>query len=980
MLFGPSANHNGTRSPMFAVAGRAVRVATVLLVFAAVFGVPARGQSFSKTYQLGGPIHVSCCVNGMAYGFTPVIQDASISGNVQITSISVSDTGNIAATDPNGIAGTTWEVFVGSSSCGFPVGQQQGIISLNTYSCNAQTQLIFNTNGNFTAPAAGVFSGSYNFQTNTLTTNDIGQLITGTTATTNLTQGLFAQILLWGGDQGADLTLNNISITINGIANGNASGPFAFVGSGSSANCCLVVIDTSTNAVVASIPITGLGIPFAVAPDNSKIYIADYNNNLLDVIDTASKTLQTAISAPGQPNAAVVTPNGKFVYVGANNGNVYVISLATNSVVATIPMGFQVTWVTVTPDGSSVYAAGGGAVVAQISTATNKITTTFVVPVTAEQQTAGCCLAGPVFTPAGMTGYIEESSGAPGSVVPGTVHVYSFPGNTPTGTISVPTFPFDLVVSPDGTKLYVTSVGANNVSVINTSSNTVTATIPVGNSPQSLGFTPDGTLAYVGNVLDGTISIINTATNTVTGSLQLPLPFGIVIPATPPASQATTLVLTPPNLVFGNQVIGTSSENSSIQVTNPSGVTAVTITGITLTGPNPTDYIVSNNCPVPPAKLGTQASCFVNVAFAPLAVGTRTALVQIVDNNGTASSTQSAPLSGGATAAEPTTTAVILNFGVGTNVSQTATFNCPSNTVPCTDPNAHSLKLTVPKVLTPFSLSVTASEVSLTGANGDCESGQTENSDFDCRFVDYFPIQTLANGDVIVPQCNAYSNGNCVFYRVGDTPPPSYYQGPVTEYVAWNNVAYVPPSNYQANNPRLYDDPDDPPYDVNHQFVFDITNYYQPTGEFVGLDPGISGQTLHFNDFVVAYPGVTSGNYTFAILPPLKANKAAVFPQGSSIPISFTLAPSLPAGIAMMPPHRTGYSVLLDTNNTGCGDFSGAHQPTMTLPASQTNFVYDPQHQQYNLKLAGIYKPGNYKLLISSDLIAEQCAPFTVSK
>jgi hypothetical protein len=52
----------------------------------------------------------------------------------------------------------------------------------------------------------------------------------------------------------------------------------------------------------------------------------------------------------------------------------------------------------------------------------------------------------------------------------------------------------------------------------------------------------------------------------------------------------------------------------------------------------------------------------------------------------------------------------------------------------------------------------------------------------------------------------------------------------------------------------------------------------------------------------------------------------------------------------------------------------------MTLPASQNNFVYDPQHQQYDLKLAGIYKLGNYKLLSSSDLIPEQCAPFTVSK
>jgi hypothetical protein len=119
---------------------------------------------------------------------------------------------------------------------------------------------------------------------------------------------------------------------------------------------------------------------------------------------------------------------------------------------------------------------------------------------------------------------------------------------------------------------------------------------------------------------------------------------------------------------------------------------------------------------------------------------------------------------------------------------------------------------------------------------------------------------------------------------------------------------------------------DDPPYNLNHQFVFDISNYYQPTGEFVGLDPGISEQRKHFNDFVVAYPGVLGSNYTFAIQPPLKANKAALFPQGNSIPMVFKLTANTPAGIAMTPPHRTRYGVLLDTNNTGSSDFSGAHQ------------------------------------------------------
>jgi len=183
--------------------------------------------SFTRTYQLGSGIEVACCAKGpMSWGFTPVIQDTSLSGNIQITSISVSDNGNILATDPNGVAGTTWELFIGNSSCGFPVGELQGVVNLTTYSCNTQTQLILNTNGVFSAPGTGNFAATYNFTSSTFTANDTGQLISASTATTNLTQGLFVQLLLWGGDQGADLILSNISVTITGTTTGSANSRF----------------------------------------------------------------------------------------------------------------------------------------------------------------------------------------------------------------------------------------------------------------------------------------------------------------------------------------------------------------------------------------------------------------------------------------------------------------------------------------------------------------------------------------------------------------------------------------------------------------------------------------------------------------------------------------------------------------------------------------------------------------------------------
>jgi YVTN family beta-propeller protein len=209
-----------------------------------------------------------------------------------------------------------------------------------------------------------------------------------------------------------------------------------------------------------------------------------------------------------------------------------------------------------------------------------------------------------------------------------------------------------------------------------------------------------------------------------------------------------------------------------------------------------------------------------------------------------------------------------------------AVFNCPSGKDPCPDPNAHSLTLTAAVVNTPFTMTVAATEVPTTQASGDCQAGNTPMTDFDCRFTSFFAYEMLSNGDVIVPACDAYSNGNCVFYSVyfeerGNEPPTSDYAGPINWGIAWNNTSYLPPPqyNYQVNNPRLFDDPDyeaspTTPYGTNCnvpmlingnptmppiycQFVFDITEIFEPHQP---PDAYIGGKTKQFNDVVVAFP------------------------------------------------------------------------------------------------------------------------------
>jgi YVTN family beta-propeller protein len=257
---------------------------------------------------------------------------------------------------------------------------------------------------------------------------------------------------------------------------------------------------------------------------------------------------------------------------------------------------------------------------------------------------------------------------------------------------------------------------------------------------------------------------------------------------------------------------------------------------------------------------------------------------------------------------------ITLSYAPGTTVQNMATYDCPSNpnpspTSPCLDPNAHSLALAVPTVLTPFTLTVQATEVPPSVADGICPNGDTPTQDFDCRFASFFTYQTLANGNKIVPLCYPYANGNCVHYLVysgqpGTEPPTSAYVGPIDWTISWNNDHFTPPAPYLGSTPRVYDDPDyavsntapfgtncstamqvgNPPVATNPpifcQFEFDITTFFNPTKP---VDATIGARTKQFNDVVVAFPPANAGLVTVTNTP-----DSATVVAGN--PIGFTVA------------------------------------------------------------------------------------------
>ncbi|HEV2379914.1 MAG TPA: choice-of-anchor D domain-containing protein [Terriglobia bacterium] len=92
----------------------------------------------------------------------------------------------------------------------------------------------------------------------------------------------------------------------------------------------------------------------------------------------------------------------------------------------------------------------------------------------------------------------------------------------------------------------------------------------------------------------------------------------------------TSVSFTPKNLNFGNHKVGQSSNPIGVTVTNLGTTKALTVNGITFTGANLADFSQTNNCG---ASLGAGKNCTINVTFTPAKTGTRSATLNINDND-----------------------------------------------------------------------------------------------------------------------------------------------------------------------------------------------------------------------------------------------------------------------------------------------------------------------------------------------------------
>jgi hypothetical protein len=94
------------------------------------------------------------------------------------------------------------------------------------------------------------------------------------------------------------------------------------------------------------------------------------------------------------------------------------------------------------------------------------------------------------------------------------------------------------------------------------------------------------------------------------------------------ASAANSVSLSPSSLDFSNQPVAMTSTTQTVTLTN-NGTTALSISSLTVTGANSSDFVQNNNCG---SSVAAGANCAIVVLFTPSAVGARAAVISISDN------------------------------------------------------------------------------------------------------------------------------------------------------------------------------------------------------------------------------------------------------------------------------------------------------------------------------------------------------------
>lgn len=303
------------------------------------------------------------------------------------------------------------------------------------------------------------------------------------------------------------------------------------------------VIDATTDAVIATIPVGKRPRGVRLSPDGQTLYVAlsgspkappgvdestlpapDRTADGIGVIDVSALRLVRVLPGGQDPESFDITPGGDSMFISnEETAEASVLDIRSGQVTGVVPVGEEPEGVAVRPDGKVVYVTSESSdLVAVIDADTNQVIATISV---GEHPRAV------VFTPDGARAYVTTEKDASVTVVDATTH-------TVIDQIAIEGLdgparprPMGARVSPDGKTLYVTNGRAGTVSVIDVESGHIQKTISaVGVRPRGIDITPDGRKIYVANGPSNDVSVIDADSDGVRVRIKVGAsPWGVAV-------------------------------------------------------------------------------------------------------------------------------------------------------------------------------------------------------------------------------------------------------------------------------------------------------------------------------------------------------------------------------------------------------------------------------------------------------------------
>lgn len=260
------------------------------------------------------------------------------------------------------------------------------------------------------------------------------------------------------------------------------------------------LVRISDRTIIQTLPLSKGGASFTgicLSPDGHTVYMTDTDKSICvaeidnnNVMRWKDPMIMPAPSIGGSPfpGGLVVNEKGDKIYVAlSRNNSLGIVDLSKNSV-SEIPVGIAPYDVVISSNGKAYVSNWGG-----------------------RRPEAGES----VYKSSGSEVLVDSKTGIANN---GSVSVIDLNNKSEIKSVEVGLHPCGMVLSPDGSRLYVACSNSDIISVIDIRSDAVIENIsvhmrkeiPFGSSPNDLAVSPDGKFLYVANGTENAVCVINT--------------------------------------------------------------------------------------------------------------------------------------------------------------------------------------------------------------------------------------------------------------------------------------------------------------------------------------------------------------------------------------------------------------------------------------------------------------------------------------